>query len=275
VNKELSSISYERFCHFLYLKTGIVLGEKKQYLVRSRMVPLMHRFATSDIDSLIKNVISQRDLVLTQAALEAMTTNETLWFRDNYPFEILRSTVLPKLAQKQDRLRIWSAASSTGQEAYSIAMTIAEFSKVNRGAFNRGVEIIGTDLSTAVIKTASKGTYETLSLNRGLNDDIKRRYFTLNSDQSMTINADIKKWVSFRHFNLTSSFAALGKFDIVFCRNVLIYFDAQRKTVILQDISACLQPEGTLLLGASESLGGASDKFKMIIQPAGLYYQKV
>jgi chemotaxis protein methyltransferase CheR len=244
-------------------------------LVRSRMVPLMHRFATSDIDSLIKNVISQRDLVLTQAALEAMTTNETLWFRDNYPFEILRSTVLPKLAQKQDRLRIWSAASSTGQEAYSIAMTIAEFSKVNRGAFNRGVEIIGTDLSTAVIKTASKGTYETLSLNRGLNDDIKRRYFTLNSDQSMTINADIKKWVSFRHFNLTSSFAALGKFDIVFCRNVLIYFDAQRKTVILQDISACLQPEGTLLLGASESLGGASDKFKMIIQPAGLYYQKV
>jgi chemotaxis protein methyltransferase CheR len=275
VNKELSSSSYERFCHFLYSKTGIVLGEKKQYLVRSRMLPLMHRFAISDIDSLINNVISQRELVLTQAALEAMTTNETLWFRDNYPFEILRTTVLPQLAQKQDKLRIWSAASSTGQEAYSIAMTIAEFLKTHRGAFNRGIEIIGTDLSTAVIKTASAGTYETLSLNRGLNDDIKRRYFTLNSDQSMTINADIRKWVSFRHFNLTSSFATLGKFDIVFCRNVLIYFDAERKTVILQDISACLQSEGTLLLGASESLGGASDKFKMIIQPTGLYYRKV
>lgn len=275
MNKELSSSSYERFCHFLYSKTGIVLGEKKQYLVRSRMLPLMHRFATSDIDSLINNVISQRELVLTQAALEAMTTNETLWFRDNYPFEILRTTVLPQLAQKQDKLRIWSAASSTGQEAYSIAMTIAEFLKTHRGAFNRGIEIIGTDLSTAVIKTASAGTYETLSLNRGLNDDIKRRYFTLNSDQSMTINADIRKWVTFRHFNLTSSFATLGKFDIVFCRNVLIYFDAERKTVILQDISACLQSEGTLLLGASESLGGASDKFKMIIQPTGLYYRKV
>ncbi|MFT7260308.1 MAG: chemotaxis protein methyltransferase CheR [Glaciecola sp.] len=275
MNKELSLSSYERFCHFLYSKTGIVLGEKKQYLVRSRMLPLMHRFATSDIDSLINNVISQRELVLTQAALEAMTTNETLWFRDNYPFEILRTTVLPQLAQKQDKLRIWSAASSTGQEAYSIAMTIAEFLKTHRGAFNRGIEIIGTDLSTAVIKTASAGTYETLSLNRGLNDDIKRRYFTLNSDQSMTINADIRKWVSFRHFNLTSSFASLGKFDIVFCRNVLIYFDAERKTVILQDISACLQSEGTLLLGASESLGGASDKFKMIIQPTGLYYRKV
>jgi chemotaxis protein methyltransferase CheR len=275
VNKELSPISYEKFCHFLYLNTGIVLGENKQYLVRSRMVPLMHRFASSDVDSLIKNVISQRDIVLTQAALEAMTTNETLWFRDKYPFEILRSKILPQLTQTQNKLRIWSAASSTGQEAYSIAMTIAEFLKGNKGAFSRGVEIIGTDLSTAVIKTASTGTYETLSLNRGLNDDIKRRYFTLNSDQSMTINADIRKWVSFRHFNLTSSFATLGKFDIVFCRNVLIYFDAERKTVILQDISACLQSQGTLLLGASESLGGASNKFKMITQPTGLYYRKV
>ena len=129
--------------------------------------------------------------------------------------------------------------------------------------------------SEMCIRDRSAGTYETLSLNRGLNDDIKRRYFTLNSDQSMTINADIRKWVTFRHFNLTSSFATLGKFDIVFCRNVLIYFDAERKTVILQDISACLQSEGTLLLGASESLGGASDKFKMIIQPTGLYYRKV
>ena len=275
MNKQLSPISYEKFCHFLYSKTGIVLGQTKQYLVRSRMVPLMRDFATSDINSLIQNVISQRNRLLTQAALEAMTTNETLWFRDNYPFEILRSAILPKLVQKQDRLRIWSAASSTGQEAYSIAMTIAEFLRVNRGAFNRGIEIIGTDLSTAVIKTASTGTYDTLSLNRGLNDDFKRRYFTLNSDQSMTINADIRKWVSFRHFNLTSSFAAFGKFDIVFCRNVLIYFDAERKTVILQDISACLQSEGTLLLGASESLGGASDKFKMITQPTGLYYRKV
>jgi len=275
VNKELSAVCYEKFCHFLHSKSGIVLGDTKQYLVKSRMVPLMHRFATSDIDSLIQKIISQRDLVLTQAALEAMTTNETLWFRDNYPFEILRSTILPQLAKKQDRLRVWSAASSTGQEAYSIAMTIAEFSKVNRGAFNRGIEIIGTDLSTDVIKTASAGKYETLSLNRGLTDDIKRRYFTLNPDQSMTINSDIKKWVSFRQFNLTSNFSALGKFDIVFCRNVLIYFDAERKTVILQDISACLQSEGTLLLGASESLGGASNKFKMITQPTGLYYRKV
>lgn len=275
MNKELSAVCYEKFCHFLHSKSGIVLGDTKQYLVKSRMVPLMHRFATSDIDSLIQKIISQRDLVLTQAALEAMTTNETLWFRDNYPFEILRSTILPQLAKKQDRLRVWSAASSTGQEAYSIAMTIAEFSKVNRGAFNRGIEIIGTDLSTDVIKTASAGKYETLSLNRGLTDDIKRRYFTLNPDQSMTINSDIKKWVSFRQFNLTSNFSALGKFDIVFCRNVLIYFDAERKTVILQDISACLQSEGTLLLGASESLGGASNKFKMITQPTGLYYRKV
>jgi chemotaxis protein methyltransferase CheR len=275
VNKQLSPVSYERFGHFLHSKSGIVLGAAKQYLVRSRMVPLMHRFASTDIDSLIQKVISQQDPVLTQAALEAMTTNETLWFRDKYPFEILLSKLLPELAEKQDRIRVWSAASSTGQEAYSIAMTIADFSRVNRGAFNRGIDIIGTDLSSKVIKIASAGTYDTLSLNRGLTDDVKRRYFTLNSDQSMTINADIRQWVSFRQFNLTSNFSTLGKFDIVFCRNVLIYFDAERKTVILQDISACLQSEGTLLLGASESLGNASNKFKMITQPAGLYYLKV
>lgn len=275
MNKQLSPVSYERFGHFLHSKSGIVLGAAKQYLVRSRLVPLMHRFASTDIDSLIQKIISQQDPILTQAALEAMTTNETLWFRDKYPFEILLSKLLPELAEKQDRIRIWSAASSTGQEAYSIAMTIADFSRVNRGAFTRGIDIIGTDLSSKVIKIANAGTYDTLSLNRGLTDDVKRRYFTLNSDQSMTINADIRQWVSFRHFNLTSNFSTLGKFDIVFCRNVLIYFDAERKTVILQDISACLQSEGTLLLGASESLGNASNKFKMITQPAGLYYLKV
>jgi chemotaxis protein methyltransferase CheR len=275
VNKQLSSDSYERFSHFLHSKSGIVLGAAKQYLVRSRMVPLMHRFACTDIDSLIQKVISQQDPLLTQAALEAMTTNETLWFRDKYPFEILLRKLLPELAEKQNKIRIWSAASSTGQEAYSIAMTIADFSRVNRGAFNRGIDIIGTDLSSKVIKTASAGIYDPLSLNRGLTDDVKRRYFTLNSDQSMTINADIRQWVSFRQFNLTSNFSTLGKFDIVFCRNVLIYFDAERKTVILQDISACLQSEGSLLLGASESLGDASNKFKMITQPTGLYYLKV
>ena len=276
---------YEKFCHFLHSKSGILLGGAKQYLVRSRLVPIMQRFASShlgsadpsahNLDSLIEKIISQRDPLLTQASLEAMTTNETLWFRDTYPFEILRSKILPELADKQNKIRIWSAASSTGQEAYSIAMTIADFLKVNSGAFERGIEIVGTDLSAQVIKTASEGKYDTLSLNRGLSDDLKRRYFSLNPDHSMTISPDIKKWVSFRQFNLTSKFSALGKFDVVFCRNVLIYFDAERKTVILQDISACLQPEGSLLLGASESLGAANDKFKMITQPSGLYYRKV
>jgi chemotaxis protein methyltransferase CheR len=239
------------------------------------MLPLMHRFAVSDLDALISKIISQRDNAMTQAALEAMTTNETLWFRDTYPFDILRKNLLPALAKKQNKLRIWSAASSTGQEAYSISMTIAEFMRINGSAFTGGIEIIGTDLSSDVIKTANKATYDTLSLNRGLSDDLKKRYFTLNADQTMTLLPQITKQVSFRQFNLTSSFSSLGKFDIVFCRNVLIYFDAERKTKILQDISACLQPEGSMLLGASESLASASAKFKMITQPSGLYYRKL
>lgn len=275
MNKELSSASYENFCHFLHAKSGILLGSAKQYLVRSRMLPLMQRFAVSDLDTLISQIISQRDNALTQAALEAMTTNETLWFRDTYPFDILLKTLLPALAKKQNKLRIWSAASSTGQEAYSISMTIAEFMRINGSAFTGGIEILGTDLSSDVIKTANKATYDTLSLNRGLSDDLKKRYFTLNADQTMTLLPQITKQVSFRQFNLTSSFSSLGKFDIVFCRNVLIYFDAERKLKILQEISACLQPEGSMLLGASESLGKASDKFKMITQPSGLYYRKM
>jgi chemotaxis protein methyltransferase CheR len=275
VNKELSSESYEKFCHFLHEKSGILLGGAKQYLVRSRMVPLMHRFAVADLNTLILQIVLQRNRTMTQAALEAMTTNETLWFRDKYPFEILLSTLLPLLADKQNKLRIWSAASSTGQEAYSISMTVVEFLRTNRSAFNAGVEILGTDLSSDVIKTASSGNYDMLSMNRGLSDEFKTRYFTLNPDKSMTVVPDVKRRVSFRQFNLTSSFSSLGKFDVVFCRNVLIYFDAERKTRILQDISACLQPEGSMLLGASESLGNASNKFKMITQPSGLYYRKV
>ena len=275
MNKELSSASYDNFCHFLHSKSGILLGPAKQYLVKSRLVSLMHRFNCVDLDALIQKIISQRDVLLTQAALEAMTTNETLWFRDKYPFDILQNTLLPELAVKQRKLRIWSAASSTGQEAYSIALTIAQFQQTNRGAFSLGVDIVGTDLSSEVIQTAKVGTYDSLSLNRGLDETMKRRYFTLNDDQSMTIKPEFKKWVTFRQFNLTSNFAAMGKFDIVFCRNVLIYFDGQRKTKILQDISACLQPRGSLLLGASESLGDASDKYKMVTQATGLYYRKV
>lgn len=275
MRKELSEAAYQKFCQFLHAKTGILLDNTKQYLVRSRLVPLVNRFAFSDIDSFIQKAISQQDPAITQASLEAMTTNETLWFRDRYPFEILQKIILPELAKQQNTLRIWSAASSTGQEAYSIAMTIAEFLRLNKDAFRHGIQIIGTDLSTEVVKSASLGTYDALSLNRGLSDEFKRRYFISSEENSMTIKPELKKWVSFRQFNLTASFAALGKFDVVFCRNVLIYFDTELKTKVLQNISACLQSEGSLLLGASESLSGASKEFKMINQSAGLYYRKI
>jgi chemotaxis protein methyltransferase CheR len=275
VKKELSAESYDKFCHFLHSKSGILLDSSKQYLVRSRLAPLVNRFACPDIDSLIEKVISQRDVSLTQTALEAMTTNETLWFRDKYPFEILTNNILPELAKSQNRIKIWSAASSTGQEAYSIAITIADFLKANRNAFPHGIEILGTDLSLECVEAAKSGTYDLLSLNRGLTDDVKRLYFTQNEDKTMTIRPEIKKWVSFRQFNLTASFAPLGQFDVVFCRNVLIYFDTARKNRILQDISACLQPQGSLLLGASESLGEASPKFEMIKKATGLYYRKL
>ncbi|MBF7072324.1 protein-glutamate O-methyltransferase CheR [Glaciecola sp. MH2013] len=275
MNKELSATLYDKFCHFLHTKSGIVLGDAKQYLVRSRMVPLMHRFEFNDIDKLISMVIGQTNTGLTQAALEAMTTNETLWFRDKYPFDILQDTLLPELSKKQNRIRIWSAASSTGQEAYSIAITLAEFQKKHPGAFSHGVEIVGTDLSTEVVTKAKAAIYDELSLKRGLTEYFKKHYFEPASGSSMRVSQALRDWVSFRSFNLTQSFASLGKFDIVFCRNVLIYFDVERKDKILQDISASLHDNGSLILGASESLGGASKKFTMVTQASGLYYRKV
>jgi chemotaxis protein methyltransferase CheR len=274
VNKDLSPALYEKFCHFLHTKRGIVLGGSKQYLVRSRMVPLLHHHGLTDIDQLIEKIMRQSDSGLTQSAIEAMTTNETLWFRDKYPFSILKNTILPELAKKQNRLRIWSAASSTGQEAYSIAITIAEFKKSYPSAFQGGIQILGTDLSNTVVAQAKAATYDELSLSRGLDDDVKRKYFEHHDNKTMSVVSAIRKWVDFKQFNLTTSFASLGKFDVVFCRNVLIYFDSEQKNRILQNISASLQSEGSLILGASESLGGASTHFKMLTQPSGLYYRK-
>lgn len=273
-NKEVSADSYRQFGAFLQQQCGISLGDNKQYLVRSRLSSLMYQFNYDSIDDLISAVIRGSNRNLLQAVLDAMTTNETLWFRDGYPYELLISTILPRFAAENRRLRIWSAACSSGQEPYSIAMSVLEYQRQKPGALRAGVDITATDLSTAMLDKCNKGVYDELSLGRGLSPERRQRYFSANAEGMMQINRDVRNMVTFKSLNLLHSYTALGRFDIVFCRNVLIYFPTDVKQRILQQIAGQLQPEGVLFLGASESIGEAASLYSMVKCHPGLYYQR-
>lgn len=251
-----------------------MLGPTKQYLVRSRLVGLLHDYAGMTVDDLIESAIAGLDRELKRRVLEAMTTNETLWFRDTYPFTLLTDSILPAMANKIRKLRIWSAACSSGQEAYSIAMTILEYQNRNPGSFKHGFEVIGTDISQQMVETAQVGYYNQMSVHRGLPDNFKTKYFSPADDGGVKVTSALSRYTQFKQLNLLSSYAGLGKFDVVFCRNVLIYFSADNKKKILQQIAACLELDGSLVLGASESVSSVADTFSMVKAPAGLYYQR-
>jgi|TARA_Y100001970_G_scaffold130797_1_gene161302 chemotaxis protein methyltransferase CheR len=251
-----------------------VLGENKQYLVRSRLASLLYKFNYPSTDALIDVVVKGYDRTLLQSVIDAMTTNETLWFRDSYPFDLLIKDLLPKLAEKSQRIRIWSAACSSGQEPYSIAMSILEYQKQRPGALRGGVEIIATDLSSEMLEKSEQGIYDELSLARGLSPQRRQAFFQTHASGQMQLRPEVRRMVSFKSLNLLSSYASLGRFDVVFCRNVLIYFSAEVKQKILQQIAAQLQPSGVLFLGASESISAASDFYAMVKCHPGLYYQK-
>ena len=273
-SKDVSPESYLKFRQFLEQQCGIVLGENKQYLVRSRLASLLYKFNYPSTDALIDVVVKGYDRTLLQSVIDAMTTNETLWFRDSYPFDLLIKDLLPKLAEKSQRIRIWSAACSSGQEPYSIAMSILEYQKQRPGALRGGVEIIATDLSSEMLEKSEQGIYDELSLARGLSPQRRQAFFQTHASGQMQLRPEVRRMVSFKSLNLLSSYASLGRFDVVFCRNVLIYFSAEVKQKILQQIAGQLQPAGVLFLGASESISAASDTYAMIKCNPGLYYQK-
>ncbi len=229
-------------------------------------------------DSLGKLVVSlQRpgNSRLKEQVINAMTTNETLWFRDIHPYEILKDKLLPELAEKSSsqRLKIWSAACSTGQEPYSISMIIDEFKELNPGAFRMGEEIIATDISTRVLDQARMAEYEMLALGRGLSQDRLKKFFEPGKQEAWTLLPKIKKRVVFRELNLLGAYTGIGPCDIVFCRNVLIYFSSERKQDILQKIHKTLKPGGYLLLGASESIGELHKLFEMVHCRPGIIYR--
>lgn len=271
-NVAISDQEYRDFCKHLESKCGIVLGDSKQYLVRSRLSPLVNKFGLASLSELVKSVITGRNRELAVAAIDAMTTNETLWFRDTYPYEVLAHRLLPELAKARKPIKIWSSASSSGQEPYSIAMTVAETQQRKPGMLS-SVSITATDISTSMLEACRQGIYDNLALGRGLSPERRRTFFEDAGDGKMRIKDNIKRMVTFRPQNLMESYSLLGKFDIIFCRNVLIYFSPDMKAKVLNQMAGALNPGGYLILGASESLTGLTDKFEMIRCNPGIIYK--
>lgn len=270
--KEISDELYSQFSIFLEQQCGIVLGNNKQYLVKSRLSPLVAKFKMGDLSELIKQAMSLRERTIRAEVVDAMTTNETLWFRDGYPFQLLGERLLPEFAKNRRGVKIWSAACSSGQEPYSLSMIVQEFQRRRPGALS-SVQIIGTDISPSMLEHCKKGEYDALALARGLSPERKRQFFEDAGHGKFRVNETVKRNVSFRPLNLLDSYALVGKFDIIFCRNVLIYFSADLKSKILNQFAGALNPGGYLMLGASESLTGLTDRFEMIRCNPGIIYK--
>ena len=272
-DKNLSEGDYLSFCQFLEQQCGIVLGNNKQYLVKSRLSPLMARFDAVSITELVQRTQKPSERQLRAAVVDAMTTNETLWFRDTYPYELLKNKLLPELDRGRP-VKIWSAASSSGQEPYSIAITIDEYKKQPGNLSRSMFSVLGTDISNTMLDLCKNAEYDSLALSRGLSAERKKQFFEDSGSGMMKVRSDIKRAVNFRHLNLLDSYHLLGKFDIIFSRNVLIYFSAEIKSQIINKFADQLNPNGYLVLGASESMSGLSDRFEMIRCNPGIIYQK-
>jgi chemotaxis protein methyltransferase CheR len=264
----VTPLDYEFLRKLLKERSGLDLSSDKQYLVESRLIPLARRVGLAGIPELVAKMKTGSE-ALTAEVAEAMTTNETFFFRDKIPFDHLRETVLPELMRARANrrsLRIWCAASSTGQEPYSIAMCLKEFASLAGWR----VEIVATDLSQAVLEKSRAGIFSQFEVQRGLPIQMLVKHFT-QIGELWQLNADIRAMVQHRQLNLLQDFSHLGMFDVIFCRNVLIYFDQDTKVGIFDRLARMIEPDGVLALGAAESVVGISDAFKPYPERRGLY----
>ncbi|MCJ2069212.1 protein-glutamate O-methyltransferase CheR [Methylobacterium sp. J-030] len=266
----MTELEFEFLRGFLKQRSGLALTAEKRYLVESRLTPICRRYGLGSLGELIGALKLGRVAAMERDVVEAMTTNETFFFRDRIPFDLFRDTLLPEALLRnasRRRLRIWCAASSTGQEPYSLAMLLQEAAPRMAGW---QVEIVATDLSTEVIEKAKAGIYSHFEVQRGLPVQWLIKYFTQVGEQ-WQIAQSLRSMVDYRQLNLLHSFATLGQFDIIYCRNVLIYFDAPTKSDVLARLAAQLAPEGALLLGAAETVIGLTDRLAPHPKHRGLY----
>jgi len=269
--KEMSADEYKKFQQILEKSSGILLGDGKEYLVTSRLRRLMEREAIGSVADLVSAM--ERNRTLMESVVDAMTTNETLWFRDDHPYRIFREKLLPEMAKNRRAVKVWSAACSTGQEPYSLSIEFEEFKKKNPGALMSGERILATDISPSSLAQAKDGVYQQLAIRRGMNDQHLKNYFETVEGDRWRISNQIRQRVDFRPQNLQQNFSALGKFDIIFCRNVLIYFSSDLKMDILKRMHACLNPGGYLMLGASEAMNNLSEFYEMVQCHPGIVYR--
>jgi chemotaxis protein methyltransferase CheR len=255
---------------FLRRRSGLSLSPEKRYLVESRLGPVCQRHGVPVLSDLVARLKVARDPALERAVVEAMATNETFFFRDRVPFDLFRDALLPRCLKAQGatrKLRIWCAAASTGQEPYSIAMLVREAGPRLAGW---QVEIVATDISESVLEKARSGLYSQFEVQRGLPIGFLLKHFT-QVGESWQIAPAIRAMVDFRPLNLLQDFSRLGGFDVIFCRNVLIYFDQPTKADVLRRLAGALNPGGAVLLGAAETVIGLSDALVPHPEHRGVY----
>lgn len=270
---DISPQDYNQFKLFLEQACGILLGEGKQYLISSRLTKLLRDESISSVSVLLKAIELRQPRHLRDAVIDAMTTNETSWFRDRSPFTILAEETFPEMETLGKRpCRIWSSACSSGQEPYTISIALTEYLGRVSASCLGSTQIVATDISRSMLATAKQAEYDEAILGRGLTAERKRQFFKP-IDGRWQVADEIMRRVSFNEQNLLLAYGSLGKFDIIFCRNVLIYFSADRKKDILNRMAMALNPGGYLFLGASETITGYSDAFEMVRSSHGVFYR--
>jgi chemotaxis protein methyltransferase CheR len=254
-------------------QSGIVLDDGKDYLVEARLLPIALEYGLKNLDDLCMKLRLLSDVSLQRRVIEAMTTNETFFFREPAHFEALRLHVVPallELRRADQKLTFWSAASSTGQEAYSLAMLLCEM-----GLDSWDIRIIGTDLSSPVLDRATAGVYNQVEIERGLPPALRAKYCTQRRADSWEIKPILRRMTSFQLFDLRFNIRSLGPFDVVFCRNVLIYFDPITKSRIIDDVRTALKPGGYLFLGGSEVSLPVGPGFKRTVANETTFFKSV
>lgn len=261
---------FDHFCQLIRLRSGLVLTPEKGYLVSSRLGPVARDEGLAGVPELLARLKAGASAALIQRCVEAMATHESFFFRDGAPFEQLASEVLPRLieARRSARtLRIWCAACSSGQEPYSVAMVLQELGPQLAGW---RTEIVATDMSEAILAKAKSGLYSDFEVRRGLSDERLKRWFARDG-ASWRVAPALQQLVTFRPQNLLHGASGMGQFDVIFCRNVLIYFDVAQKRTILGELARTLADDGHLFLGSAETVIGVSDAFELTPGARGLY----
>lgn len=261
---------YDYLRNLLKTRSGLVLGADKHYLVESRLLPVVRKAGLGDLTALVQKLKGADAEQLIVEVVEAMTTNETFFFRDRIPFDHFRDSIVPALIAaraRERRIRVWCAAASTGQEPYTLAICLKEMGKALAGW---QVEIVATDISLEALEKARTGIYSQFEVQRGLPIMMLVKYFT-QVGELWQLTPELRGMVQFKPYNLLHDFSRLGVFDVLFCRNVLIYFDQQTKVDVLDRMARAIAPDGFLALGAAETVVGLTDSFKPISDKRGLY----